>query len=99
MKEFEKFTDEIKKAIVIREVENSFLTLFGQGKLNGTVHTCIGQEFTGVFVSKSAISAFKMYRFPFKSKPEYSTSVKWLVFGSDSGSIFSTAISLSFLVR
>ena len=52
MKEVEKFTEEIKKAIVIREVENSFLTLFGQGKLNGTVHTCIGQEFTGVFVSK-----------------------------------------------
>ena len=51
MKEIEKFNKEIKKAIVIREVENSFLTLFGQGKLNGTVHTCIGQEFTGVFVS------------------------------------------------
>ena len=48
----EKFESEIKKAILIREVENSFLTLFGQGKLNGTVHTCIGQEFTGVFVSK-----------------------------------------------
>ena len=52
MKEIKEFKEEIKKAIVIREVENSFLTLFGQGKLNGTVHTCIGQEFTGVFVSK-----------------------------------------------
>ena len=52
MKEVDKFTEEIKKAIVIREVENSFLTLFGQGKLNGTVHTCVGQEFTGVFISK-----------------------------------------------
>ena len=52
MKEVEKFTEEIKKAIVVREVEKSFLSLFGQGKLNGTVHTCIGQEFTGVFVSK-----------------------------------------------
>jgi len=52
MIEVTKFTKEIKKAILIREVENSFLTLFGQGKLNGTVHTCIGQEFTGVFVSK-----------------------------------------------
>ena len=52
MKEVNKFKEEIKKAIVIREVENSFLTLFGQGKLNGTVHTCIGQEFTGIFVSK-----------------------------------------------
>lgn len=52
MKEIKEFNEEIKKAIVIREVENSFLTLFGQGKLNGTVHTCVGQEFTGVFVSK-----------------------------------------------
>ncbi len=46
------FKKEIEKAILIREVENSFLDLFAQGKLNGTVHTCIGQEFTGVFVSK-----------------------------------------------
>ena len=52
MLEIQQFKDEIKKAITIREVENSFLTLFGEGKLNGTVHTCIGQEFTGVFVSK-----------------------------------------------
>tara|TARA_B100000963_G_scaffold26908_1_gene20066 strand:+ start:6364 stop:8328 length:1965 start_codon:yes stop_codon:yes gene_type:complete len=52
MKEIKIFKEEIKQAIVIREVENSFLTLFGQGKLNGTVHTCVGQEFTGVFVSK-----------------------------------------------
>jgi len=47
-----KFKREIEKAILIREVENSFLSLFSQGKLNGTVHTCVGQEFTGVFVSK-----------------------------------------------
>ena len=52
MKEIKEFKEEIKKAITIREVENSFLVLFGQGKLNGTVHTCIGQEFTGVFVAK-----------------------------------------------
>ena len=47
-----KLRKEIEKATLIREVENSFLNLFSQGKLNGTVHTCIGQEFTGVFVSK-----------------------------------------------
>ena len=52
MKETEKFSEEIKKAITIREVENSFLKLFSQGKLSGTVHTCVGQEFTGVFISK-----------------------------------------------
>ncbi len=52
MEYYKNHKEEIKKAIVIREVEKSFLSLFGKGKLNGTVHTCIGQEFTGVFVSK-----------------------------------------------
>jgi len=43
---------QIKEAILIREVENVFLRLFSQGRLNGTVHTCVGQEFTGVAVAK-----------------------------------------------
>ena len=34
----------IKQLIRIRCVEQSFLDIFSQGKLNGTVHTCIGQE-------------------------------------------------------
>lgn len=38
----------IKEAILIRRVEESFLELFSQGKLNGTVHTCVGQEFSAV---------------------------------------------------
>ncbi len=38
----------MKEAILIRRVEESFLELFSQGKLNGTVHTCIGQEFSAV---------------------------------------------------
>jgi 2-oxoisovalerate dehydrogenase E1 component len=46
-----KFKKEIKEAILIREVENSFLRLFDQGQMNGTVHTCVGQEFTGVAIS------------------------------------------------
>ena len=41
------------KAILIRRFEERLLELFSEGKLNGTVHTCIGQEFTGVAVSKS----------------------------------------------
>ena len=45
-----KFKKEIKEAILIREVENSFLRLFDQGQMNGTVHTCVGQEFTGVAI-------------------------------------------------
>lgn len=47
-----KFLNEIKKAIKIREVESALLKLFNDGLLNGTVHTCVGQEFTGIFISK-----------------------------------------------
>ena len=35
-----------KKAIFIREFESLLLRLFYLGRLNGTVHTCIGQEYT-----------------------------------------------------
>ena len=37
-----------KKALLIRETENIFLDLFSQNKLNGTVHTCNGQEFSAI---------------------------------------------------
>lgn len=43
------------KAIFIREFENTLLNLFSKGKLNGTVHTCVGQETVSVAIS----SAFK----------------------------------------
>jgi len=32
------------KAVFIREFEMLLLDLFGKGRLNGTVHTCVGQE-------------------------------------------------------
>lgn len=38
----------IRKAITIRTVEEKFLSLFSEGKLNGTVHTCVGQEFSAL---------------------------------------------------
>ena len=38
----------IKLAILIRKVEEKFLELFSLGKLNGTVHTSVGQEFSAV---------------------------------------------------
>jgi 2-oxoisovalerate dehydrogenase E1 component len=38
----------IKEALLIRKVESKFLELFAQGKLNGTVHTCVGQEFSAL---------------------------------------------------
>ena len=40
-------------AILIREVEQTLLALFAEGKLSGTIHTCIGQEFTGVAVAQA----------------------------------------------
>lgn len=39
------------QAMLIRSVEQRLLGLFAQGKLFGTVHTCIGQEWSGVAVA------------------------------------------------
>lgn len=36
------------EAYKIRKVEQSLLELFGKGLVGGTIHTCVGQEFTGV---------------------------------------------------
>ena len=41
----------VKEAIRIRLIEQQFLTLFSLGKMNGTVHTCVGQEFSAVSVA------------------------------------------------
>ena len=38
----------IKKALLIRNVEQAFLNLFSSGNLNGTVHTSIGQELSAI---------------------------------------------------
>ena len=43
---------EIKKAIEIRALETEMLNFFSKGLLNGTVHTCVGQEIIGVIVAK-----------------------------------------------
>ena len=40
--------EQIKEALLIRRVEETFLELFSQGKLNGTVHTSVGQEFSAI---------------------------------------------------
>jgi 2-oxoisovalerate dehydrogenase E1 component len=42
-------------AFLIRAFEERLLKLFSEGKLFGTVHTCIGQEFTGVAVASQLI--------------------------------------------
>ena len=41
----------VEEALLIRLVEQKFLELFSQGKMNGTVHTCVGQEFSAVAVA------------------------------------------------
>lgn len=38
----------LEKALTSRFVEERLLELFSEGKLNGTVHTCIGEEMTAV---------------------------------------------------
>jgi 2-oxoisovalerate dehydrogenase E1 component len=38
-------------AFLIRSFEERLLRLFSEGKLFGTVHTCIGQEFSGIAVA------------------------------------------------
>lgn len=40
----------VEEAVLIRTFETSLLELFAAGKLNGTVHTCVGQEFVAVAV-------------------------------------------------
>src|SRR5262249_23413986 len=41
------------KAILIRGVEQRLLSLFAEGRLFGTVHTCIGQEWSGIAVAQA----------------------------------------------
>ena len=50
-----------KKAIFIRQLENFFLELFSKGLLNGTIHTCVGQELTPVVLSKNLIKGDKVF--------------------------------------
>jgi len=38
----------LKEAFKIRTIENKFLDYFQKGLLNGTVHTCVGQEFSAI---------------------------------------------------
>lgn len=43
---------DFETAIKIRAVEENFLEIFSDGLLNGTVHTCIGQELSAVGITK-----------------------------------------------
>jgi 2-oxoisovalerate dehydrogenase E1 component len=48
----ERYAEELRSALLIRATEERLLKLFSEGKLFGTVHTCIGQEFVGVSVAR-----------------------------------------------
>src|SRR5689334_1923374 len=39
------------QAFLIREFEQRLLKLFSEGLIFGTVHTCVGQEFSGIAVA------------------------------------------------
>lgn len=41
----------LEEALRIRAVEQKFLALFSAGQMNGTVHTCVGQEFSAIAVA------------------------------------------------
>ncbi|MFD3924333.1 thiamine pyrophosphate-dependent dehydrogenase E1 component subunit alpha [Streptomyces sp. NPDC058595] len=40
--------DDLELLLLIRHFERKLLDLFGQGELNGTTHTCLGQEYVPV---------------------------------------------------
>jgi 2-oxoisovalerate dehydrogenase E1 component len=44
--------DVVDSALRIRAVETALYDLFGKGKLHGTIHTCIGQEFSGAILGR-----------------------------------------------
>ncbi|MCQ2076879.1 MAG: thiamine pyrophosphate-dependent enzyme [Bacteroidaceae bacterium] len=46
------YKEEIKKAIFIRQFETKLLQLFSEGRINGTVHTCVGEELNAVVLCK-----------------------------------------------
>lgn len=50
MLDYAAYNKYFKKAILIRQSEKQLLALYKQGKITGTIHTCIGQEFTGVAI-------------------------------------------------
>jgi 2-oxoisovalerate dehydrogenase E1 component len=43
----------LHRAYLVRVVEERLLTLFSEGKLSGTTHTCIGQELSAVVLAES----------------------------------------------
>lgn len=53
MSDVESYRREFTTALTIRATEERLLSLFAEGRLFGTVHTCIGQELVGVSVARA----------------------------------------------
>ena len=53
MYDFENDISTIRKLLKIRIFEKKLLELFNDGKINGTTHTCIGQEEVALSVVKN----------------------------------------------
>jgi 2-oxoisovalerate dehydrogenase E1 component len=49
----DRYEAELRQAFRIRRTEQRLLALYAEGKLFGTVHTCIGQEFSAVAVGRA----------------------------------------------
>ncbi len=45
----------VRRALTIRRVEEAFLELFSAGRLNGTVHTSLGQEYSALAFAGAAL--------------------------------------------
>ncbi len=56
-----KINKRIETAVFIREIETFFLELFSRGQLNGTVHTCVGQELIPVVLEESLTDKDKVF--------------------------------------
>ena len=46
-------SDIYRECAIVRHTEESLLNLFSSGKMNGTIHTCVGQELSSYFIIKS----------------------------------------------
>ncbi len=50
----------VRKAWLIRQLEERLLSLYAAGEVKGTVHVCIGQEWTGVAAANATSSGDSM---------------------------------------
>jgi 2-oxoisovalerate dehydrogenase E1 component len=50
-------TAALEEAYLIRSVEQGFLDAFARGQMNGTVHTCVGQELSATAIGASLTAA------------------------------------------